>query len=90
MNNKTDSREKIIEAASKLFQIKGFNATGLNEILKESKSPKGSLYYYFPDGKEQLALEAIRLASKSILERLETTLNKYSDPIKAIKYLIII
>lgn len=40
MNNKTDSREKIIKAASKLFQIKGFNATGLNEILKESKSPK--------------------------------------------------
>ncbi|WP_041700835.1 TetR/AcrR family transcriptional regulator [Clostridium kluyveri] len=88
MSNKTDSREKIIKAASKLFQIKGFNATGLNEILKESKSPKGSLYYYFPDGKEQLALEAISLASKSIIERLETTLNKYSDPIKAIKYLI--
>jgi TetR/AcrR family transcriptional repressor of lmrAB and yxaGH operons len=88
MNSENNSREKILNTATKLFQINGFNATGLNEILKESKSPKGSLYYYFPDGKDQLALEAIQLASKSIIERVKTTLNKYSDPIEAIKYLI--
>lgn len=88
MNSKNNSREKILNTATKLFQINGFSATGLNEILKESKSPKGSLYYYFPDGKEQLALEAIQLASKSIIERLGITLSKYSDPIEAIKYLI--
>ena len=88
MNAKNNSREKILNTAAKLFQIKGFNATGLNEILKESKSPKGSLYYYFPDGKEQLALEAIQLANKSIIKRVGTALNEYSDPIKAIKYLI--
>jgi TetR/AcrR family transcriptional repressor of lmrAB and yxaGH operons len=59
MKNKTCSREKILTAASMLFQVKGYNATGLSEILKESGSPKGSLYYYFPGGKEELALEAI-------------------------------
>lgn len=88
MSSENNSREKILNTATKLFQINGFNATGLNQILKESNSPKGSLYYYFPDGKEQLALEAIQLASKAIMKRLEDTLNKYSNPIKAIKHLI--
>lgn len=88
MKNKTDSKEKILAVAASLFQIKGYNATGLNEILKESGSPKGSLYYYFPNGKEELALEAIRLASKSIQMRIQTTLNQYSNPIEGIQSVI--
>lgn len=88
MKNKTDSREKILAAASMLFQTKGFNGTGLNEILKESDSPKGSLYYYFPNGKEELALESIKLASEVIQSRLKLTLDKYSNPIEAIQCVI--
>ncbi|MBV4431269.1 TetR/AcrR family transcriptional regulator [Clostridium tyrobutyricum] len=88
MNSKNNSREKILNAATKFFQANGFNGTGLNEILKESKSPKGSLYYYFPEGKEQLALEAIQLASTSIVKKVKNTLSKHTDPVKAIKYLI--
>lgn len=88
MNTKTGSREKIIEAASRLFQMKGVNATGLNEILKESDSPKGSLYYYFPNGKEELALAAIELASKTIQNKIKTGLSEYSDPILAIQNVI--
>ncbi|SMC26076.1 transcriptional regulator, TetR family [Clostridium acidisoli DSM 12555] len=88
MKNKTDSKEKILAVAASLFQIKGYNATGLNEILKESGSPKGSLYYYFPNGKEELALEAIRLASNSIQMRIQTTLNQYSNPIEGIQSVI--
>ena len=86
MNNKTNSREKILTTASKLFQLKGYNATGLNEILKESASPKGSLYYYFPNGKEELAVEAIKLASEAIEKGIRTALEKYSNPVKAIQY----
>ena len=85
MNNKNNSRQKILDTASKLFQIKGYNATGLNEILKESGSPKGSLYYYFPNGKEELAVEAIKLASKVIEKNIRTALEVYSDPVKAIQ-----
>lgn len=56
------SRERILAAAAKLFQRKGYSATGLNEILAESGAPKGSLYYYFPRGKLQLAIEAVAYA----------------------------
>lgn len=88
MNSKTNSKEKILKAASKLFQVKGYNATGLNEILKESGAPKGSLYYYFPNGKEELALAAIKLSSESINNRLKITLDEHKDPIEAIQCLI--
>ncbi|MCB2294094.1 TetR/AcrR family transcriptional regulator [Clostridium algoriphilum] len=88
MRSKTDSREKILNVAAMLFQLKGYNATGLNEILKVSGSPKGSLYYYFPNGKEELALEAIHLASTSIQARLQIVLDKYPNPIEAIQNLI--
>ena len=86
MKNNTESKEKILAAASRLFQVKGYHATGLNEILKESNSPKGSLYYYFPDGKEELALEAVKLASQFIQTRIQEALAKYSNPIEAIQY----
>lgn len=88
MNSKTNSKEKILLAASKLFQTKGYNATGLNEILKESNAPKGSLYYYFPNGKEELALESIKLATQAITNRLKITLDKHKDPICAIQNLV--
>ncbi|OBR89648.1 putative HTH-type transcriptional regulator YxaF [Clostridium ragsdalei P11] len=88
MKNKTYSREKILTAASMLFQVKGYNAAGLNEILKESGSPKGSLYYYFPGGKEELALESIKLANEAIQNKLQTTLNEHSNPIEAIQSVI--
>lgn len=86
MKNNTDSKEKILTVASRLFQINGYNATGLNEIIKESSSPKGSLYYYFPNGKEELALEAIKLSSQFIQIRIQNALDKYSNPIEAIQY----
>ena len=85
MKNKTDSKEKILTAASRLFQTKGYNATGLNEILKESDSPKGSLYYYFSNGKEEVALEAIKLSSHFIQTKIQNALDKYLKPIQAIQ-----
>lgn len=60
------SREKILTTAMRLFYFQGFHGTGLNQILKESGAPKGSLYHYFPEGKEQLAEEAIKLSRQLI------------------------
>lgn len=84
MNNRIDSKQKIVIAAANLFQVKGYNGTGLNEILKESNAPKGSLYYYFKGGKEELAVEAIKLTSKNIQRRLKKTFDKYSNPVDAL------
>lgn len=84
MNDKKNTKEKFIETASKLFEVKGYNATGLNEILAESGAPKGSLYYHFPKGKEQLALEAIISAGKKITFNLKENLKTADNPIQGV------
>lgn len=65
------SREKILMTAMRLFYFQGFHGTGLNQIIKESGAPKGSLYHYFPEGKEQLAEEAIKLSRELIGDVIE-------------------
>lgn len=88
VNTKTDTREKILNTAAFLFQKKGYHATGLNEIIKKSAAPKGCLYYYFPNGKEELAAAAIRFVGRDIQVEVEEILAKHSDPVKAIQGVI--
>lgn len=89
MESKMNTREKILATAAFLFQKNGYHATGLNEIIKESATPKGSLYYYFPDGKEELAAATIKLMGDKIQHHIKEELAKNSDPVKAIKEFIL-
>lgn len=89
MSGKESSKDKLIHTASRLFQSQGYHATGLNQITKESGSPKGSLYYYFPDGKEQLAIESVQATAAFVSKQIEDGLNKTADPIDAIQSFII-
>ena len=85
MVHKNDTRQNIITAASHLFQMRGYHGTGLNDIVKESGAPKGSLYYHFPQGKEQIALEAIRQIDEKIQQEIQAELDEVDDPILAIQ-----
>ena len=44
---------------ARLLRRRGYAASGLKEIVADSGAPKGSLYFHFPGGKEQLAVAAI-------------------------------
>ncbi|TCO58192.1 TetR/AcrR family transcriptional regulator [Actinocrispum wychmicini] len=63
MPKKTDTRERVLRTAAVLFRTQGYHATGLNQVLAEGGAPKGSLYFHFPGGKEQLAVESLRLSA---------------------------
>ena len=85
MEEELTTRDRIVNAATILFQIKGYHATGLNEILRKSNAPKGSLYYYFPNGKEQLALETINQTKIFIEKTIRERLDIIQDPAESIK-----
>lgn len=83
MTDKTRSRDKILHTASRLFRKQGYHATGLKQITDESGAPRGSIYYYFPGGKEELAAEAIKLTGERIKTYISSALSRDSDPVKA-------
>ena len=43
-----ETRERILEAAVKVFATKGYHDTKVDDIVSESKTSKGSFYFYFP------------------------------------------
>ena len=86
--NKVNSRQRILETASNLFKSQGYHATGLNQIIKESGAPKGSIYHYFPGGKEELAIESIKLAVQRVKDGLIANLSQSSEPLKSIEELL--
>ena len=44
---KESTREIILEHAARIIREKGFNNTGIQEILQSANVPKGSFYFYF-------------------------------------------
>jgi TetR/AcrR family transcriptional repressor of lmrAB and yxaGH operons len=64
-------RGAIVRAAATLFRRNGYAATGINEIAELAGAPKGSLYHYFPDGKDQIGEAAVRFAGKGLVASLE-------------------
>jgi TetR/AcrR family transcriptional repressor of lmrAB and yxaGH operons len=64
-------RGAIVRAAVTLFRRNGYAATGINEIAEVSGAPKGSLYHYFPNGKDEIAEAAVRFAGAGVVATLE-------------------
>ena len=64
-------RDAIVNAAATLFRRHGYAATGLNEIVEESGAPKGSLYHYFPDGKDAIGAAAIAVSGARVTKTLQ-------------------
>jgi AcrR family transcriptional regulator len=54
------TRERIISASADLLRRQGYTGTGVKQIVTAAGAPFGSLYYFFPGGKEQLGAETIR------------------------------
>lgn len=66
MPRTTTARADAIATAARLFHHQGYHGTGLAQVLAESGAPKGSFYFHFPGGKEQLAVEAVKASSTTV------------------------
>ena len=72
--------EEFVETAARLFQERGFSSTSVADIAKAGGLPIGSLYYYFPGGKDELAIAAIKHAATHFAGVLNQGLQSSSDP----------
>jgi TetR/AcrR family transcriptional repressor of lmrAB and yxaGH operons len=62
----TDSKGKTLVAAARLFRQQGYHGTALHDILTAAGSPRGSLYFHFPKGKEQIGEAALTIAGEAV------------------------
>ena len=62
-----DSRADMVRSAASLIRARGVSATSFSEVLEDSGAPRGSIYHHFPQGKEQLAGDAIKWTSERVL-----------------------
>ena len=66
MAKATDSKGKTLAAAAKLLREQGYHGTALHDILAASGSPRGSLYFHFPKGKEEIGEAALTMAGEAV------------------------
>src|SRR4051812_11525457 len=61
-----ETRTRILDATIRLLRRQGYAATGIKQIVAEGEAPLGSMYHYFPGGKEQIAAEALARSGERI------------------------
>ncbi len=50
----SDAKQRVLDAAEQLFMQRGYNAVTLRDIAGALGIRQASLYYHFPEGKEQI------------------------------------
>lgn len=71
MTRTPDPRGRAIRAAAHLFDQRGYHGVAVSEVIAASGAPKGSFYFHFPGGKEQLAAEAVAQAGQDVADLIE-------------------
>lgn len=82
---RSDSRERLVGATASLLRERGYHGTGLREIVQRSGAPRGSLYFLFPGGKDQLAAAAVRASARQVREGIEQVFAVHADVGEALR-----
>ncbi|RVC58473.1 MAG: TetR/AcrR family transcriptional regulator [Mesorhizobium sp.] len=82
-----DTRARILETTGLLLRQRGYHGTSLNDILSASAAPRGSLYFHFPGGKDQLVIEVTRASVAEVTERLGAALAAEDNPAVSVRHI---
>ncbi len=73
------TRERLVATAAASFMQRGLAASGLKEIVAASEATVGSLYHFFPGGKDELAAEALRVSGAAYQALVESVFDAAPD-----------
>ena len=74
------TRQRLIAAASTLMRGTGLSGAGINEIVRESGAPKGSVYHFFPGGKQEIVTAALAEYAQAVVDFIDRTLAQKRSP----------
>lgn len=81
MLKKSDrTRQRIVEAANRLFYQKGYNRTSFTDVVEATGVPRGNIYYYFKT-KDEILKASIQYRLNRIKKMLEDWSDSYRTPI---------
>ena len=83
----TGARERIVASTLMRLRMGGLSAAGLADIVADADAPRGSLYHYFPGGKNQLVAEAIEVYRATVADLIVRALSSGSPLRQRIKRL---
>ncbi len=86
--DKKDTRSDIIRIGTELISRQGYNATGIEMVLKEAGVPKGSFYHYFKS-KEEFGLAVMDVFADYYSQRMTALLQDAAlSPLTRIRTLL--
>lgn len=80
-----DTKVRILAAGAELFRRNGYTGTGLKQIATTARAPFGSIYHFFPGGKQQLGDEVIRSSGEMYADLVFSILDGYADVVEGIE-----
>ncbi|MFD7781788.1 TetR/AcrR family transcriptional regulator [Streptomyces nojiriensis] len=79
------TRDRLVRTASRLMQRGGYENTPVKQLVREAEATLGSLYHFFPGGKQELAVAAIHFGDEEFAELLRAGLAAHTDPAEAVE-----
>ncbi|GAA4934018.1 TetR/AcrR family transcriptional regulator [Streptomyces coeruleoprunus] len=79
------TRDRIVTTAARLIQRQGYVGTGIKQIAQDAQATLGSVYHFFPGGKEAVAVAALRHSSEEFAGFLREALGGEEDPAAAVE-----
>ncbi|HPD16971.1 MAG TPA: helix-turn-helix domain-containing protein [Planctomycetota bacterium] len=81
-------RQEILAAAERVFARNGYRGATVEQIAQEAEFAVGTLYNYFPKGKEELYEEVLAGLIEASLATFRDTVLSQADPVAAVEALI--
>jgi AcrR family transcriptional regulator len=78
------TKDRIIDSSAELFRRQGYTGTGVKQIVEAANAPFGSIYHFFPGGKEQLGAETIRSSGRLYIQLFATIAMQAPDALSAV------
>ncbi|MBW5486937.1 TetR/AcrR family transcriptional regulator [Streptomyces bambusae] len=79
------TRDRLVRTASRLMQHGGYENSPIKQIVRDAGATLGSLYHFFPGGKQELAVAAIHFGDEEFAEMLAAGLATREDPAEAVE-----
>ncbi|MFJ7155086.1 TetR/AcrR family transcriptional regulator [Streptomyces sp. NPDC101118] len=79
------TRDRLVRTASRLMQHQGYENAPIKQIVREAEATLGSLYHFFPGGKQELAVAAVQFGNEEFAALLRDGLESETDPAEAVR-----